>query len=251
MTAVLSLALIIAQDRKDFVEKIPGTLVEFKMVAVPDGEIAIEGKRRPVKGIWIGETEVTWDAFDVWAFRMDLTPEQNAQDFDAENRPSRPYGAPDRGFGHAGFAALGMTHAGAQRFCQWLSEKTGRKYRLPTEAEWEYAARAGADKEPDNIEDHAWFWDNSDSQAKKAKSLKPNAWGIYDTLGNTSEWCDPSVGKEPVVRGGNFLSKRPDVTFSSRMAYDPSWQLRDAQQPKSSWWLSDGEFIGMRLVCEG
>ncbi len=251
MIAAIAITAILQQNHESFTEKLTGFLVEFKMIAVPDGKITIDNKEHQIKKIWIGETEVTWDLFDVFAFRMDLTPEQNAADFDAENRPSRPYGAPDRGFGHSGFAALSMAHPAAVKFCEWLSKKTGKKYRLPTEAEWEYAARAGATAEPMPLKDYAVFWDNSDSQAQKAKSKKPNAWGLYDTLGNTSEWCTPSIGKEPVVRGGNFYSKPEFVKFTTREGYDPAWQLRDAQQPKSTWWLSDGEMVGMRLVCEG
>ncbi|MCH8978789.1 MAG: hypothetical protein IH945_06045, partial [Armatimonadetes bacterium] len=116
--AVLAITLIIPQpqDQESFMQEIPGTLVEFKMVKIPDGEIEMDCRRHEVKGIWVGETEVTWDAFDIWAFRMDLTPEQNAVDFDAESRPSRPYGAPDRGYGHQGYAALSMTHNSAKVF---------------------------------------------------------------------------------------------------------------------------------------
>lgn len=250
MLFALSIVTILGQNNESFVEKLPGFLVEFKMVAVPDGTITMDGRQHAVKNIWIGETEVTWDLYDIFFMRMDLTKEQNAADYDAENRPSRPYGAPDRGFGHSGFAALSMAHPAAVKFCEWLSAKTGKKYRLPTEAEWEYAARAGAGTEPTPLEDYAWFWDNSDSQAKKVKTKKPNAWGIYDMLGNTAEWCSPTIGKEPVVRGGNFYSKREEVKFTAREEYNPAWQLADAQQPKSSWWFSDGEMIGMRLVCE-
>ena len=251
MTTAIAILAILPQQRESFAQKLPGTLVEFKMVAVPDGQFLVADKPVPIKGIWIGETEVTWDLFDVWAYRLDLTPEQKAHEFDAENRPSHPYGAPDRGFGHEGYAALSMTHHAAQVFCKWLSSKTGKKFRLPTEAEWEYAARAGAKKEPSPLGDFAWFEGNSEETTHPVKSKKPNAWGLYDMLGNAVEWCEPSVGVEPVVRGGYFRTEQKELTFGLREFYDPSWQLRDAQQPKSSWWLSDGDFVGLRLVCEG
>src|SRR5439155_730769 len=81
---------------------------------------------------WIGKTEVTWDEYDIWAFRLDLTPRERSSGVDATARPSRPYGAPDRGFGHHGYPALAMTYFAAQTYCAWLSVKTGKKYRLPT-----------------------------------------------------------------------------------------------------------------------
>lgn len=219
------------------------------MVSVPEGEIIIDGKKHAIKEFWIGETEVTWNVFDVFAYRLDLTEQQKAEDFDAENRPSRPYGAPDRGFGHQGYAALSMAYPGAHAFCKWLSEKTGRQYRLPTEAEWEYAARAGAPSLPP-LEEHGWFWENSDDKTHPVGTRKPNGWGLFDMLGNASEWCLAPEGREPVVRGGNFTTKIAKMSFDLREKYQPSWQLRDAQMPKSGWWLSDGEFVGMRVVCE-
>ncbi len=250
----LATALIISQmhDDKSFVDKIPGhNLTEFKMVRLPDGEIEMGGKKHEIKNLWIGETEITWEVFDIWAFRMDLTPEQNAADFDAESRPSRPYGAPDEGYGHQGYAALRPTHNSARVFCKWLSAKTGKKYRLPTEAEWEYAARAGASSDPDPLSEYAWYWDNAEDVAHPVKSKKPNAWGLYDMVGNVAEWCDPSIGEEPMTRGGHFMNKAPEVGFTAREGYQKEWQLRDAQIPKSEWWLSDGQMIGLRVVCEG
>ena len=89
--------------------KIPGTLANFKLVKVPPGQIKIGDKTVDVKSLWVGQTEVTWDVYDVYAFRLDLTQDENAKGVDAASRPSKPYGAPDRGFGHKGYAALGMT----------------------------------------------------------------------------------------------------------------------------------------------
>lgn len=250
--SVLAIAMIISQQtpRPSFVQKLPGSVAEFKMVSIPAGEIVVEGKSHKISEFWIGETEVTWDVFEIWAFRLDLTSEQNATGFDAENRPSRPYGAPDRGFGHEGYAALSMTHRAANLFCKWLSEKTGKKYRLPTEIEWEYAARAGAAALPDDLTAHGWFVENSKESTHPVKNKAPNAWGLYDTLGNTCEWCDPVLDDDPIVKGGSFTTPVADVSFGLREKYQPMWQMRDAQMPKSKWWLSDGEFVGMRLVCE-
>lgn len=232
-------------ENKTFEQKIEGHLPTFKMVQIGGGQIVREGKLVEVKPFWIGETEVTWDVFDIFAWRLDLTEEEKGAGVDAKSRPSRPYGAPDRGFGHAGFAALGMTSDCAKVFCEWLSKKTGKKYRLPTEAEWLIAAQ----QNPENREESAWFWDNSESQTQKVATKKPNGNGLYDMFGNTSEWVIDPTG-EAVAVGGNYLTKRNDLGVTAKMRFDPKWQERDAQLPKSKWWLSDGPFIGMRLVCE-
>lgn len=246
---ILSCALTISPkgtDRQPFEEKISGTLVSFKMLPVPDGEF----KGKKIKNLFVGETEVTWDLYDIWAFRFDLTQEQIARNVEVESRPSRPYGAPDKGFGHQGYAALGMTPHSADLFCKWLSAKTGKKYRLPTEAEWEYAARAGSTSEPSNLDDVAWFWDNADDAAHAVKSKKPNAWGLYDVLGNKAEWAIGQDGK-PVVCGGSWRDKKSAVSFTARQSQIPKWNENDPQNPKSKWWLSNAPFVGLRVVCEG
>lgn len=225
--------------------EIPGTVISFEMVRIPAGKLGDAS----IGSIWVARHEVTWDVFDIYAFRLDLSAQQNADGVDAESRPSRPYGAPDRGFGHKGYAALGMTSNSAETFCEWLSKKTGRKFRLPTEAEWEYAARAGAASVPEKLGDVAWYWDNADDKAHPVGKKEPNAWGLYDMLGNVWEWTVGREGK-PVVRGGSYMSKASEVTFDARKPFDPKWQEADAHVPKSKWWLSDGPFIGMRVVCD-
>lgn len=219
------------------------------MAPIPAGKITTGGKSYDVPKLWVSDTEVTWDLYDIWAFRFDLTPEQVAKGVDAESRPSRPYGAPDRGFGHAGYAALAMTPHAIDEFCKWLTAKTGRKYRLPTEAEWEYAARAGMTREPTDLESVAWFWDNADDEAHAVGKKRPNAWGLYDSLGNVAEWAIDADGK-PVTCGGSYRDKKANVGFSARARQLPKWNQTDPQNPKSKWWLSDAPFVGFRLVCE-
>mgnify|MGYP002379246713 CR=1 FL=1 len=219
------------------------------MIQIPAGTISIRGKEVAVMPFWIGETEVTWDVFDIYAYRMDLTPDQNAMGVDAQSRPSKPYGAADRGYGHAGYAALGMTFHAAESFCVWLSKKTGQKYRLPTEAEWEYAARAGATTDPEKLDDWAWYWTNADDKAQPVGKKQVNGWGLFDVLGNVMEWVVGLDGK-PVAAGGSFMDKKKDVGFAVRQTQTPKWQDRDAQRPRSKWWLSDGPFVGFRVVRE-
>lgn len=219
---------------------VPGSLVEFNLIKIP----AAKGG----KSFWMGETEVTWDLYDVYAFRLDLTAQEQASGVDAKARPSKPYGAPDRGFGHKGFPALSMTANAGQKFCEWLSKKTGRKFRLPTEAEWEHAARAGETAAP-KLDDVAWHWDNAEDTTHAVGKLKANAWGLFDMLGNVREWAIDAKGI-PVTCGGSFVDKPATLSFGTRHYYDPAWQEADAHVPKSVWWLSNGEFVGMRLACD-
>jgi formylglycine-generating enzyme required for sulfatase activity len=237
-------------------ETIPGSLVKFDMVQVPGGSVThpgADGKMTTttVKPFWLGKTEVTWDEYDIYAFRLDQTEDEKAKGVDAASRPSKPYGAPDRGYGHAGYPALGMAYNAAEQYCRWLSAKTGKKYRLPTEPEWEHACHAGASThgKPQDLEKHAWVWENGEDKAHPVGQKTPNAWGFFDMLGNVMEWCQ-GVDGQPVARGGSFVDKGADVSCATRTHQTPEWQAADAQLPKSRWWLSDGPFVGFRVVRE-
>jgi formylglycine-generating enzyme required for sulfatase activity len=247
---LLPLGVQMPMDDNVFEQKIPNTVVSFKMVRLPDGVILHKGKEYPIRNLWISETEITWDVYDIWAFRLDQSPEEQAAGVDALSRPTKPYGAPDRGFGHAGYPAIGMTYYSASEFCKWLSQKTGRKYRLPKEWEWEYAARAGARAEPENLDEVAWYRDNAGGKTHPVGKKKPNAWGLFDCLGNVWEWCTDAEG-EPVACGGAYTEARENVSYGARARQSPKWNETDPQFPKSLWWLSDAPFVGFRVVCEG
>lgn len=243
-----------AEPAKSFTQEIPGSLVKFDMIAIPGGEA--NGVK--IKPFHIGKTEVTWDEYDIYAFRLDLSQEQQAAGVDAASRPSKPYGAPDRGFGHHKYGALAMTFHSAQEYCNWLSKKTGKKFRLPTEVEWEWAARANTLKAEalprEELEKLAWYWDTTEDKTMEVATKAPNAWGLHDTLGNLWEWClagpksDNTVG---VVRGGGYQSKLADVHPGARAEQTSKWNENDPQNPKSRWWLSNATFVGFRVVCEG
>ncbi|HEY0867704.1 MAG TPA: SUMF1/EgtB/PvdO family nonheme iron enzyme [Fimbriimonas sp.] len=247
VAAALILSLVAAQERQVQVIKIPGTLVEVRMVRIPDGEIRTEGKTVPVKGLWVSDTEVAWDVYDIWTFRLDLTEEQKAAGVEAKSRPSKPYGSPDRGFGHAGYPMLGPTFYAALEFCDWLSAKTGKKFRLPSEAEWEYFARAGSAQDPADVEAGAWVWENSDDKTQPVGKKPANAFGLFDTLGNVAEWAR-GLDNKPVVCGGSWRDKKASVGFATRAHQTTAWNRTDPQNPKSKWWLSDGDFVGFRIV---
>jgi len=239
--------------------KIPGTTVSFEMVRIPAGKIEMPPKEpggEPVvveiKPIWVGRTELTFEAYDIFYMQLDLTEDQKAAGVDAESRPSKPYGAPDRGFGHDGYAAISVHSRGAIEFCNWLSKKTGKKYRLLTAAEWAYACRAGGppvklDREA--LSEVAWFADNSDEQPHPVASKKPNAWGLYDMLGNVGEWVIGMDGK-PMLAGGTWRDRAAQVHCGALVPYSIEWQFTDPQEPKSTWWLSDGPHVGFRIARE-
>src|SRR4051812_31386006 len=191
---------------------------KFEMVYVPGGEFVMgspdnepgrdpsEGPRHKVKvgGFWMGKVEVSWDEFDVFwfdetYFKADDTAAKKLP-ADAVTRPTNTFVDATYGHEREGHPALCMTHHAAMMYCEWLRKKTGRLYRLPTEAEWEYAARGGKDtayffgNDPKELDDYAWFKENSpdDDHPKgtthKCGSKKPNPFGLHDMLGNVWEW---------------------------------------------------------------
>lgn len=219
-------------------------------LTIPDPS-APGGKRTLKVGpYWISRTEVTWDAYDGFYLSVDPPAKPGAK-ADAISRPSKSYYPPDRGFGHAGYPAISVASLGALNFCKWLSRETGHRYRLATEAEWEYAARAGdttvGPLPKEKLEEIAWFWENSDDTSHPVAKKKPNAFGLYDTLGNVGEWILGADGK-PVLAGGSWNDKAENVHYGTRMPYSPAWQATDPQHPKSQWWLADGPFVGLRIV---
>ncbi len=264
----LAASAVGAQEEKanvadDGIEKlnqpIDGTTVSINLVRVPGGTITVNDPANPgesveveVKPMWVSATEITWEPYDIFVFGLDSTSNEAA---DAVTRPSKPYLPPDRGFGHNGYAAISLAYKGADEFCKWLSAKTGRKYRLPTDAEWQYFVAAGATTDysfGDDVEllkDHAFYEKNSGWQARRVGTREPNKWGIYDGHGNVAEWVAGIDGK-PTTCGGSWLDEADALKLDVRRAMDPSWQMSDPQIPKSGWWLADCTWVGFRIVCE-
>jgi len=188
--------------------------------------------------IWMAKTEIPWEVFDLFFLRPDEDMEM-----DGITGPSKSVFPVTRGFGHNGMPALGMTLNSAESFCRWLSLRTGHEYRLPTEAEW----LAGVGKAPTPLNDYAWSADNAGYVPHAVGSAKVNAQGFHDLLGNLGEWCHDNAG-EGVVCGGSYLEAAADVTPEFRQRYKITWQNRDPQFPKSSWWMSDCGWVGFRIA---
>ena len=233
---------------QEYSEKIPGTVVTFEMVLVPGGTVTVDGQAVEVKPYYIGRTEATWDMYD--AFALDVPRASGGAD--AVARPSQPYGAPDYGWGHAGFPVISVTRAAAEAFCAWLSEKTGKKYRLPTEAEWMHTAAVAVGSGTLNPRRRAtigWFRDNSLGRTHPVAAKPGDAIGLKDLFGNAAEWVTTRDGAL-VLRGGSFRDDAEAVGPDARAVQDESWNMRDPQLPKSRWWLSDAPFAGFRVVAE-
>lgn len=214
-----------------------------------------------IKPFFISKTEIPWQIFDVYVYRLDEEAGNAPKNADAVTRPSKPYLPPDRGFGHEGFAAISMSYKNAQEFCRWLSEHTGKTYRLPTEDEWELAARVAPDGSVSSdatgscvptgkpLADAAWSAENSGDTPHPVGSRAPNALGVHDMLGNVAEWVTGRDGK-PVTKGGSFRDSGETLIVAARAPQKSAWNASDPQIPKSAWWLSDAPFVGFRIVCE-
>ncbi len=279
----LAAAAAFGQDLKTYEQTITGTPVKFKMVAIPGGTFTIgsgaaekvkdedEGpqKKVAVSPFWIGEREVTFAEWDLFFKNLEVPQTKNIT-VDAITRPTAQYIDLTWGMGRdAKQPTNSMSQQAAIMYCKWLYEKTGVFYRLPTEAEWEYACKAGSTAAPKDLAAIGYSSLNSGGKYHKTAELKPNAWGLYDMLGNLSEWTldqydaaayskltdgakDPAVppaSKYPkVVRGGSYLDDPKELRCSNRIASEAAWNKRDPQIPKSKWWLTDGMFVGFRIV---
>jgi formylglycine-generating enzyme required for sulfatase activity len=272
-------------DMKPYNVTIPGTTVNFEMVAIPGGEFQMgtpddEKGRRPDEGprhkvrlepFWMQKMEVTWDEYRLFMFSQQAGEVAGADPLvDAVSRPTRPYVEMSFGMGINGYPAISMTQHAANKYAEWLSTRTGHFYRLPTEAEWEYACRAGSSNDDlSKLGDYAWYAQNSNGKYEKVGTKKPNAWGLHDMLGNVMEWTldqyapDYSQWRDPIsiapwarvtkpyphaVRGGSWNDEADGCRCGARVASDASWKMQDPQLPKSIWYHTDAQWLGFRLV---
>ena len=258
---------------------IPNTTVSYDMVPIPAGEFAMgstdghpahKKDEQPqhkvrVDAFWMQAHEVTWDEYRLFMFAKqggEVAP--NDETVDGVSRPTRPYVEMSFGMGLDGFPAISMTQHAASKYAEWLSAKTGEFYRLPTEAEWEYACRAGTN-DPPELGAYAWYSANSQGKYQKVATKKPNAWGLYDMLGNVMEWTldqyapyqagaqvNPWVkAKQPyphAVRGGSWNDPADMLRCTARVASDAAWKQQDPQLPKSIWYMTDAQWLGFRLI---
>jgi len=239
---------------QDFTEYIPGSAVDFEMIAVPGGTFKMgspedeafrredEGPVREVKisPFFMAKVEVSWEEYLAFFKQtgaqgktadayLNLTKDQ---DVDAISGPTPPWGAPDQGWGKGSMPAITMTHHAAEIYCQWLSKITGKTYRLPTEAEWEYAARGGTegayffDGDPKKyvrqgirnklfgvdttgINSYVTYLENSEIRSTVPETRLENPFGLVNMLGNVAEFCSDWYAEDAYKQGGSGLIENP------------------------------------------
>jgi formylglycine-generating enzyme required for sulfatase activity len=308
-TLILGISLISAQPspkypavdaltHKSYTESIErdGVKASFEMIAIPGGTFLMgspatekgrkehEGPQHPVtiKPLWVGKCEVTWGEYDLfWEKKANEKPPVSDTDkkADAITRPSKAnHHDIDWGYGRGkNQPVIAIHYHAAMEYCRWLSEKTGKLYRLPTEAEWEWACRAHTSgafsfgDDPAKLGEYAWIETNSNDMPHPVGLKKPNAWGLHDMHGNVAEWCldhydakfystlsldKPTLlpVKLPsnrrysyVARGGSWIDPPEKCRSAARDFSIPDWQKKDPQIPQSIWW-NNADWVGFRVV---
>jgi formylglycine-generating enzyme required for sulfatase activity len=276
------------QNFEPYLQKIPNTSEEISLVPIKGGAFKVgspetekyrkanEGPQKTIQisDFWMSKFEITWDTYLI--FQNKELETEKTLGVDAIARPTKPYVEMSFGQGkNGGFPVCNVTQYAARAYCKWLYEKTGVFYRLPTELEWEYAAKAGSQsayffgENLDDLKDYAWYFVNSDGTYKKVGQKKPNNWGLYDMYGNVAEWTsdqyvadyysglvenqkDPNVPSKTLyphtIKGGHWDDDADMLRSASRVASTPKLKQRDPQIPRSKWWLTDAPFLGFRIV---
>ncbi len=246
------LAALLAAGQAETVP-IPGTKLKFDLARVPGGTIKRDGVDVSVGPFWMGKHEVTWAEYRAFSGDEGKSATKLFA-VDGVTRPSRALshfrqtGVKEAAL-HDARPVICVRWHGAVSYCDWLSKLTGRRFRLPTEAEWEWAARGAM---AGKLDDHAWHEGNSGEESHPPGGKAPNIYGIHDLLGNVWETCldfPRAPIFSPVVRGGAWNVPAAELKPELRKAIPKSWYKTDPQGPKSSWWLTDDFTQGFRVIC--
>lgn len=297
------------KEFKAYTQKAPlADDAQFEMLPIKGGKIKLtaSGKEVKIEPFYMGKVEVTWDLYQAFMISEknrnkngsinrdgdiqtpDAPKVKDGESFlDIITQPTPPFMpmhfsmADGEGYSEE-YPAISVTQHSASKFCEWLSAQTGRYYRLPTEAEWEYACRAGTTTayhfgdDASKLEEYAWFKKNSRMDAvfeyeyQKVGTKKANPWGLHDMHGNVAEWVlDSNVPEAAakitdgmtnplvlspnryprLVKGGHFLQEAKDLTVSARLSSTVKWKSDDPQIPQSIWYnTKPGRMIGFRVI---
>lgn len=285
--------------------KVPGSTVQFDMIPIPGGIVTVgspdneeghkadEGPQFKVEvgPMWVAKCEATWSEYRLYMSMYGLFKQlqmrgvgnvSDANKVDAVTAPTELY-EPSFTFEFGDdprLPAVTMTQYAAKQYTKWLSKLTGHQYRLPTEAEWEYACRAGTTTafnfgaDTSAIDDYAWHAGNSDGKPQKVGLKKPNAFGLHDMHGNVMEWTIngysaegyvfardakqpldvisavtwPDSPENRVVRGGSFQDEAGLLRSAAKTAsQDEEWKSEDPNVPLSPWWYTSDPARGVGL----
>lgn len=277
---------------------VPGTNVTIEMIPIPGGIFEVGSEKEdeaPVVKIeiapmWVAKTETTWREYKLYmdlyeAFSKLATAGKRlvtkSNEVDAVTAPTALYD-PTFTYAHGQdpeLPAVTMTQYAAKQYTKWLSKITGHQYRLPSEAEWEYACRAGSKTaysfgdDESLLGEYAWFADNSEEKPHHVAQKKPNAFGLFDMHGNVMEWTISQytedgyaslAGKaQPIslvdslvwptkvegrsLRGGSWQDFAPECRSSARLGSgdETDWKAEDPNVPLSPWWFTNDPARGV------
>jgi sulfatase modifying factor 1 len=282
---------------------VPGSSVQIEMIPVPGGTFQLgsspdseqhvedEGPQVEVQvgPMWVAKYETSWEEYKLYMSMYKLLKSLQSQQLrmitddnkvDAITAPTELY---DSTFTYEygeepKLPAVTMTQYAAKQYTKWLSKLTGQQYRLPTEAEWEFACRAGSSQaysfgdDATKLDDFAWYADNSDGTPHLVGQKQPNAFGLHDMHGNVMEWCIngysedgyaslaekaqplsivdsivwPQTFDQRVVRGGSWQDDSESLRSAARLASeDEDWKGQDPNYPLSPWWYTDDPARGV------
>jgi ribonuclease PH len=301
-----------ADAMKPYTETVPlADGATFDLIPIPAGSFKIgspetekdrKADESPQKDVtiapfWMAKVETTWNLYRPYMENgkarnkdgtlnrdTDMTTSEAPEIKDGEtlidtvSQPTPPY-IPmhfSMGDGYSkDYPAVGITYHAANKYCEWLSAQTGHFYRLPTEAEWEYACRAGTTTaysfgdDAAQLGEYAWFADNSEFQYQKVGTKKPNPWGLYDMHGNAAEltldsylpeaygkladnaknpWNPPVTRYPTVIRGGHWDTDANALRSAARAQTSAELKSLDPQIPKSLWYFTNASWLGFRIV---
>lgn len=284
-------------DFKAYTQEIPTSDASFDLLPIKGGTFTMgslkddpnRGKEEQlahkvkVNDFWMAKYELKWDEYELWMLNLDkdnrkykkLVPTFADGLSDGVTKPTAPYTDMTFGMGKNGYPAICMTQLAAKMYSMWLSARTGRFYRLPTEAEWEYACKAGTEtaysfgNDKGELSKHSWHLGNSRFKYQKVGQKPANPWGLHDMHGNVWEWVldqyappaesvlkglteNPLVAPNTlyprVVKGGSWDDGSTKHRSAARMGSNEAWKQQDPQIPKSVWYHTDAIFVGFRLV---
>ncbi len=282
---------------KAYTQEIPTSDSSFDLLPIKGGTFTMGSpKEDPNRGkeehiahkvkvndFWMAKHELTWDEYELWMLNLDkdnrkykkLEPTDADELTDGVTKPTAPYTDMTFGMGKNGYPAICMTQLAAKMYSMWLSARTGRFYRLPTEAEWEYACKAGTEtaysfgEDKGELSKHSWHLGNSRFKYQKIGQKPANPWGLHDMHGNVWEWVldqyvppgesafkglveNPLVAPNTLyprlVKGGSWDDGSSKHRSAARMGSNEAWKQQDPQIPKSVWYHTDALFVGFRLV---